>query len=148
MAVFVINEWLWADLSGDNGVQSQREALTVIEKLPSSAHQIVVIEGSRFDQKAWNLCKSTSPTVQRIAGLYVRNIRLNSDRCIILKPDATVPLPDELASATKPDDHYLLHAQLSAAGAILVTTDNPLREAAHRAGLIWLSREDFLSTYF
>jgi hypothetical protein len=46
MALFVINEWLWADLSGHNGIEHQREALVVIEKLPTSHHQIVIIEGS------------------------------------------------------------------------------------------------------
>src|SRR5216683_5655578 len=149
MALFVINEWLWADLSGHNGIEHQREALVVIEKLPTSHHQIVIIEGSRFDQKAWILCKNTSPMiVQRIGGAYVAEIRQNSDRCLILKPEAVVPLPDELASLVKVDDHYLIQAQLTVEGAILVTTDNPLREILSKAGLNSLSREDFLKTYF
>ena len=86
--------------------------------------------------------------IQLIAGLYVANVRWNSDRCLILKPEATLALPDELASATKPDDHYLLRAQLSVPGAVLVTTDRPLCEAVGKAGLSCLSREEFLSTYF
>ncbi len=149
MALFVINEWLWDDSSGKNGLQAQQEALNVITMLAVSDHQIVVVEGSQFDQKAWKLCKSTNPMiVQRIAGAYVANVRQNSDRCLILKPEAVVALPDELASATNPDDHYLLQAQLSVTGAVLVTTDNPLREAVGKTGLSCLSREEFLSTYF
>lgn len=148
MAIFVINEWLWADLSGSNGLQAQREAFSVIEKLAASDHRIVVIEGSSFDQKAWNLCKSTNPIVQRIAGAYVANVRQNSDRCLIFKPEAAVALPDELASATEPDDHYLVQAQLTVIGAVLVTTDKLLRDAVGKAGLSCLSREEFLSTYF
>jgi len=149
MALFVINEWLWADLSGANGIEHQREALVVIEKLPTSNHKIIIIEGSQFDQKAWILCKNTSPMiVQRIGGAYVAEIRQNSDRCLILKPEAVVPLPDELASLVKVDDHYLIQAQLTVEGAILVTTDNPLREILSKAGLNSLSREDFLKTYF
>ena len=149
MAIFVINEWLWADLSGSNGLLAQREAFNVIEKLTMSDHRIVVIEGSSFDRKAYNLCKSTNPMiVQRIAGAYLKNVRQNSNKCLILKPDAAVVLPDQLASATKLDDHYLVQAQLSVIGAILVTTDEPLREAVGKAGLSCLSREKFLSTYF
>ena len=130
MAVFVINEWLWADLSGSNGRQAQREAFSVIEKLPASDHLIVVVEGSWFDRKAWKLCKSTNPMiVQRIAGAYVANVRQNSDRCLIVKPETAVALPGELASATNIDDHYLVQAQLSVSGAVLVTTDEHLREA-------------------
>jgi len=149
VAVFVINEWLWDDSSGQNGLLAQKEAFNLITKLATSDHQIVVIEDSSFDQKAWKLCKSTNRMiVQRIAAAYVANVRLNSDRCLILKPESIVGLPDELASATKLDDHYLLRALLSVSGGVLVTTDRPLREAARKAGLSCLSREEFLATYF
>jgi len=148
MAVFVINEWLWSDLSGDNGPQAQREAFEVIEKLPSSAHQIVVVQGSQFDQKAWNLCKSTNRMpVQRAAGAYVAGLRLNSDRCRILLPDTLPSLQPGLASATKVGDHYLVQAQLAVPGAILVTTDGKLCAAVKQAGLACISRGEFLSTY-
>ena len=149
MATFVINEWLWADLSGGNGPQRQREAFNVIDKLPKSHHQIVVIEGSPFDQKAWNLCKSTNPMlVQRIAGAYVANLRQDSDRCLLLRPSALPNLPQQLASATNIDDHYLVQAELAVTGAILVTTDGDLCQAVKQAGLACISREQFLSTYF
>jgi hypothetical protein len=149
MAVFVLNEWLWSDLLGGNGLPGQREAFSVIEKFSASDHRIVVIEGSSFDKKAWNLCKSTHPMiVQRIAGVYVANVRQNTDRCVILKPAGVVALPDELASAIKPDDHYLVQALLTVTGSILVRTDKALCEAVAKAGLICLSREKFLSTYF
>lgn len=149
MADFVINEWLWSDLAGHNGLQHQREAFSVIASLSASDHRIVIIEGSAFDQKAWKLCKYTNPMiVQRIAGAYVANVRQNSDRCLILKPEAAAAIPDDLASATKDDDHYLLRAQLTVPGAILVTTDGPLHEAVGNAGLPCLFRELFLSAYF
>jgi hypothetical protein len=150
MAVFVINEWLWADLSGGNGPQHQREAFNVIDKLPQSEHQIVVIEGSPFDHKAWNLCKSLSTNpipIQRIAGAYVANLRQNSDRCLLLRMHTLPAVPQQLASATKADDHYLIQAQLTVAGAILVTTDGDLCDAVTQAGLPCISREKFLSTY-
>jgi hypothetical protein len=86
--------------------------------------------------------------VQRIGGAYVARVRQDSDRCLILKPEAAVPLPDELASVIKVDDHYLIQAQLTVKGAILVTTDNPLREILSKASLSSLSREEFLKTYF
>lgn len=85
--------------------------------------------------------------VQRIGGLYAKSIRQDSERCLILKPDSVLPLPEELARAAKLDDHYLLQALISVAGAILVTTDEPLRNAARAAGLDVLPREECLSTY-
>jgi hypothetical protein len=148
VAVFVINEWLWADLAASNGLQAQREAFRMIERLASSDHKVVIVEGSRFDQKAWGLCKSDNTIAQTIAGIYVSSIRQNSDRCLILRAEDVTTLPDDLASTTKADDHYLLQAQMTATGAILVTTDTPLREAACKAGLNCLSREEFLKAYF
>jgi hypothetical protein len=149
MAVFVINEWLWADLSGGNGREAQRQSFGVIEKLAASDHQIVIIEGSAFDQKAWGLCRNDSPMiVQRMAGVYVTSIRQNSDRCRILKVEELIALPEDLAATIKVDDHYLAQAQLSVDGAILITSDRPLREALANASLRCLSREEFLSTFF
>ena len=148
MAAFVINEWLWADSAGDNGADRQKDAFSVMSKLSASDHQIVVVVGSAFDQKAWKLCKSDNAVVVGIAKTYVTALRLNSSRCVLVKPEALEPLPAGLAASVKPDDHYLVQAQLSVDGAILVTTDQPLREAAARAALTCLSRDDFLTTYF
>lgn len=148
MAIFVINEWLWEDSSGINGPKFQREAFTVITTLAESRHQIVIIEGSPFDKKAWSLCRGDNTIVRAIVRVYLMSLRLNSDRCLILKPEAVVHLPEELAAATNHDDHYLVQAQLSVAEAILVTTDGSLRNAVIDAGRRCLSREEFLRTYF
>jgi predicted nucleic acid-binding protein len=85
--------------------------------------------------------------VQRIAGAYVVNLRQNSHRCVILQPGAVSAVPADLASVTNVDDHYLIQAQLSVNGAILVTTDGALCNAVKQAGLACLSRQEFLSTY-
>lgn len=144
MADFVINEWFWSDLSGDNGLESQRESFRLIEIFPRLEHRIVIIEGSAFDQKAWSLCGNTKPMiVQRLAGAFVKNIR-QSDRCLILKPDIVGALPPELIPRIKLDDYYLVQAQLTVGGAILVTTDTPLREAVTGLGLECQAREEFL----
>lgn len=148
MALFVINEWLWADSSGGNGLGAQRQAFDCIAKLATSEHQIVVIEGSRFDQKMWDLCKSTNAIVIGLVRVFRNNVRQNSDRCLLLNPEAVADLPNELASSINLDDHYLIRAQLTVTGAILVTTDTPLRETVTQAGLQCLSREKFLSQYF
>ena len=146
MAVFVINEWIWADLSGQNGRELQVESLLIIERLPKMDHQIVIVEGSSFDKKAWGLCSNSNEMViQAIGGAFVANIRQDSDRCLILKPESLPRVPDDLASATKEDDHYLLQAVLSIPGATLVTTDEPLRLAVGAVGLLCLSRTEFLA---
>lgn len=147
MATFIIDEWLWADLSGSNGVEQRREAFSFIETLAGSQHRIVTIEDSAFDRKAWNLCKSTDAIAQRIAAFYVRNIRQNSDRCLILSPTNLPILPDELAQAVKFDDRYLVQAQLSVPEAHVVTTDEPLREILRRYECSCWLRGDFLTIF-
>ncbi len=129
-------------------MQAQRESFTLIEHFPSTQHQIVIIEGSAFDQKAWALCKNSNPIVQRIAAVYVTAVRQDRDRCLILPAGSVNPLPVELAALIKPDDRYLVEAQLSVPESVLVTTDNPLREVLGGAGLKSISREEFLRACF
>lgn len=147
MADFVINEWIWADASGDNNRERQRQAYKAITSLAVADHRIVIIEGSPFDRKAWIACKSTDTIIRLIARAYVTGLRQDSRRCVILKPDQTAQIPKELESAIKPDDHYLVRAQMTCGGAIVVTTDGPLRDTLTNAGLPCLFREEFLSRY-
>lgn len=144
MAIFVINEWLWADSFGDNGPAAQLQALDMIEWLANSQDQIIVVADSAFERKEWACCNSLNSLAQRIAGVFHAMIRLNSDRCLVLSAADAAELPDDLAASIKDDDHYLVRAQLTVAGATLVTTDIPLRETLQRSGLPCLSREEFL----
>ncbi len=148
MAIFVINEWLWADSAGDNGPQAQNHAFNIITMLAASDHQIAVIEGSPFDRKAWNICKSTDTIISSIARTFVLGLRQNSNRCLILKPESVAPFPEVLAPNVKLGDRYLVQTQLTLPGAILVTTDEALCEAVKDAGFACLLRNEFLNTYF
>ncbi len=143
--VFVINEWLWEDSAGHNGLAAQRDAFDVITKLAASQHQIVVIEGSAFDQKAWACCTSADARTRDLARHFLGAIRIDSDRCRLLEAQTAATLPDELASSIKADDQYLVNAQLTVEGSVLVTTDGPLREIVRHAGLRCIWREEFLA---
>lgn len=148
MASFVINEWIWADASGVNGQQAQREAFATITKLTKSNHQIVVIEGSPSDQKVWQLCKSTDSVVVGIVRAYLTGLRFNLDRCVVLKQEAVTACPEDLLPLVKLDDRYLIEAQLTVPGSIIVTTDNPLRDTViGTAGLPCLLRAEFLHSF-
>ena len=116
MAVFVINEWLWADSSGSNGPHAQRQAFDVIRLLGDSDHQIAIIENSEFDRKAHTLCRSNEDIVRQIIKIFMMILRQDSNRCIVLKLDMAAILPERLAGSIKPDDRYLVRAQLSISG--------------------------------
>ena len=113
-------------------------------RLASSEDQIVVVEGSAFDQKAWACCKSSDSEALALARIFVRAIRQDSDRCRVLSTEAVANLTDDLALSIKPDDHYLVRALMSVVGAVLVTTDAPLLEIVRQAGFQCLSREEFI----
>ena len=148
MACFVINEWLWEDLAGHNSKMARRESFDFLTKFVASDHQMVWVEGSAFDRKAWALCKSRDTIGQRIGGIFVKDIRQDLDRCIVLKYDDTAVLPEEVAARVKDDDEYLVRAQLSVAGSILVTTDPDLCSVVSNHGLPCMSRDEFLKMYF
>lgn len=147
MSVYVLNEWLWADLAGENGAVARRQAFTTMERFAESTYQLIVVYQSRFDKKAWALCRSHDVVSQRLGRAFVLLIRSNLDRCRILYPQDLVPLPEELVAAVKPDDHYLVQACLTVPGSILVTVDNPLGEVLAARGLSWIHRDALVAQF-
>jgi hypothetical protein len=142
--VYVINEWFWADLGGENGLQQQRETFEFLTRFAKSTLQMLVVEGSSFDQKAWALCSSNAGVLTVIGKAFVTEIRLNSDRCRMLRPDELASLPESLFSRVKPDDRYLAQTCLTISGAVLATTDAPLFKAAAAHGITCITREEML----
>jgi hypothetical protein len=141
-------KWFWADASGDNGEGAQALALRLIERLSKSEHQVVVIEGSGFDRKAWALCKSNNAIAIEIVRTYMGSVRQNSDRCRIFGDNDVALLRDPLVSQVKPDDHYLVRAQRAEPDSIVVTTDAPLIKILEEHSIPCLRREVFLKQYF
>lgn len=142
MASYVINEWFWADLRGDNGSEMQSETFSALERFASSNHRMVVAVGSAFNAKAWALCKN--PATARIGRLFVKTIWEDSERCLLVLSESLVALPEVMASRVKPDDRYLVQACLTVPLSILVSTDQPLLTAVTSHGIPSLHRNDFL----
>ena len=142
MSQFVLNEWFWADLRGDNGQNKRAETFQFLQRLAASEHQIVVTLGTAFDTKAWNLCVS-APEFGRA---FVLLLRQDSERCLILHESVLRELPASIELKVKPDDRYLVQTCLAVPGATLVTTDTPLAEAVKEAGINCISREEALQS--
>ncbi len=140
MASYVFNEWFWADLRGDNREVKKAETFGLLIRFGSSSHRMVIAVGSAFDNKAWSLCKA-APDIGRI---FMKTIRLNSERCHLLHGDSWAPFPEELSSKVKPADRYLVQTCLAVPESILITTDRPLLEAVTTHGIPCLHRNEFL----
>ncbi len=148
MALYILNEWLWADIVGENGLSHRREALALIEKLRQSSDQIVIVQDSPFERKSFGACKSHDLFTSQLAGAFAKAIRQDLTRCRILGPDEIEPLPEEFRrDGVKPDDDYLVQAQRACPEATIVTTDRPLADILARHSLHWRFRDDFLREY-
>jgi hypothetical protein len=145
---FVLNEWIWEDVQGRNSRDAFRQAISLIEQFASSSHRLIFISGSRFDDKAWQVCNARDPLRGRIARIFVLQIRQVSARARLLHPSEAPDLPEDLAAVVDGDDHYLVRAQLAEPGSVLVSTDGDLLEALRNKGIRCMSRDDFFKEYF
>lgn len=148
MSVFIINEWIWSDISGANGDQGKGRAVEFLDRFLHSSHQVVIVLGSAFDKKAWELCRSQEAISARIAKLFVVQIRQNESHGLLVDLGTLHPIPDDLVSRVKDDDHYLVRALVTIENVTLVTSDSPLRSVLTEYGMSAISREEFYATYF
>ena len=148
MGVYVLNEWLWADIGGGNGAEARELTLRFLEALSRSEDQILVVKQSPFESKAWAACKSTDMKEQKIAAFFARAIRQDLDRCRLLRPEDRDPVPEPIRRAgVKLDDEYLLQAQQTCPESRIVTTDQPLLEILRQHGIPCEQRDPFLVKY-
>lgn len=143
---YVVNEWLWHDLSGDNGIELQERAVAFLLAFVQSPDLIVVVQGSPFDSKAWGFCCYTDVRRRSIARLF-KSLRLDSLKCRILHAEALPELPENLAAKAKPDDHYLIQAAIAVDGSVIITTDEPLKSVLDLATIGAILRDPFLDDY-
>jgi hypothetical protein len=146
--MFVVNEWLWSDVAGQNHEVRRAQATAFIEEFPKRDHRLVLVKGSKFDHKAWRACSSHDERTARAGKLFAVNIRIDLDRCIPIEEVDLPRLDEALAAQVNPDDHYLLRAQLAFPEAFIATTDQRLIDTLRAHQTPVLTREDFLATHF
>lgn len=149
MAVFVIDEWLWADLRGDNGLRKQSESLSFLIKVLEKCDQLVTVEGSPFIKKFYDLCEQADVGDRRrwIVRVFKNGFFHNSKKLRRLHESDLAPLSDDIARTIKGDDYYLVRAYYTANADSLVTADNPLIEVLNEYGINCQDRDSFLSDY-
>lgn len=150
MSKFVVDEWLWADLQGDNGKEMQRESLSFLLKVFHRCDQLVTVEGSPFLKKFYDLCEKAGTMGdprRKIVRLFKDMFFLNSSKLLRLQESGLPELPQKIATVIKEDDHYLVRAYFASQAQSLVTTDDPLIAAVKGCCINCQSRKDFLSDY-
>ena len=148
MATFLLNEWFWADCSGERGGGSQREAVRLLIAFVEGADRVVFVRGCPAERKLWALCRNDRSKIEReICRAFKLNI-LYSTNCIVLDADQLPPLPPELEAEVKADDRYLVQAQIAVTDCIVITSDGPLLATLQANGRPAKHRDDFLLEYF
>ena len=147
MADLVIDEWLWADLAGENTKGKQREAFQFLEAIYNKCDRVVTVKGSRFDQKAMELWGHTDVFRRRIARFFKAKFWYNLDKSVMLEENELQNLPGQIATEIEHKDHYLVRAYLTSNASEIVTTDNPLNEVLGRHGISCKRRDEFVPAY-
>ena len=143
----VIDEWLWADLAGENTKVKRREAFQFIEAIYNKCDRVVTVKGSRFDQKSMGLFKHPDVIGLLILKLFKGQFWYNSNKVVILDEDDLPELPEQLATEVKDDDHYLVRAYLTGQVSEIVTSDGPLMKVLTRHNIPCKHREEFVPAY-
>ena len=145
--IVVLNEWVFHDLLGDNGAESQRETASFLNALFSSSDMLVVPAETRWMRKAYQLMTLTDSQL-RSTSLQFHTLIRDLDRARYAQMEHQDPVPEELLARTPDEDIYLVSAYLSANADTLVTTDTDLHDALSDSDLVSCRmRDEFLANY-
>jgi hypothetical protein len=146
----VINEWIFHDMRGENGLSAQVRVEAFLEALKDGADRIVVLRGSSWASKAWDMWNQDDANIQLLSKLLYLGILVDPRKCQYLEANEVQPLPPDLDEQVPCDDVYLFQTALVGNAEMIVTTDTRLLERvtnANRHGIRLLLRDDFFREY-
>jgi len=146
---FIIDEWIWHDLSGENGEEKLKETSKFIKCVYEKCDKIATIENSRFEKKFFNFCKRVGQAdhiSRKITKFYFGNIFYNSEKYIRVNEKECQQISEDISSKIKPDDQYLVKLHYKLQG-LIITTDNPLLEILKKHQIQCEYRDNFLPNY-
>ena len=149
--LLVIDEWLWADLSGDNEDDkpgSQKEAIGFLQKVFKKCDRFVIVRGSPFANKIYQFFKKAQERRQKeIANFFTAEFLHNSKKSHIIEQAELAVLPEAISRNVKQEDHYLAQAYFAATAKVIITTDGPLKKTLSQNQIPCELRDDFLAKY-
>ena len=145
--LYVLNEWVFHDLLGENGRKRFQETVSFVDAFVASGDQLVRPAEKRWLCKAGRLMRLSSP-VGRLASKAFRTLLWDLNRTIHQNTVDLTSVPPVLAKQTPPEDLYLVAAYIQADADLLVTTDETLFNAlANASNLNCVMRDPFLDNY-
>lgn len=143
---FIIDEWIWHDLAGENGEEKLKEAFKFLKFVYEKCDRITTIENSRFEQKFFSFCERTDLKSRKIVRFYRGFIFDNSEKYSRVKANQCQDISQDISSKIKPDDQYLIKLY-NKIQCTIITTDNPLLEILRSHQIQCEHRDNFLQHY-
>lgn len=143
---FIIDEWLWHDLSGENGEERQCEAIKFLESIYDKCDKIATISQSKFEKKFFDFCKRKDLKSHKIAKFYKNKIFHNSKKYSRVNEQELNEIPGNIISEVNPDDKYLIKLYYKLQS-LIITTDDALLKICKRHGIKCEHRDSFLDHY-
>jgi len=148
MKKLVIDEWLWADLRGENQAERQRESFDFLQTVFERCDQLVTVAESVFLRKFWDLARNArTETLRKIVKAFKAQFFLNAGKLLLYEENELQPLSPEVRGDVKQDDQYLVRVYLASGADVLVTTDNPLIETLGTHNIQCRARNEFVRAY-
>ncbi len=147
MAYLIIDEWLWEDLAHAKGSVKGRQAFEFLQAIFQKCDNIVVVQPSKFLQKAFDLFSRPDLEAKFLASYFVPYFLQNSKKVRLVDTSELPNLPQQFETTVKDDDHYLVQAYVLVNAELLITTDSPLKDALIAGGLKCEWRDSYLPIY-
>lgn len=144
--LLIIDEWIWHDLSGENGEEKLKEAFKFIEFVYEKCDKIVTKTDSKFEKKFFNFCERSDLISRKITNFYKNYILYNSEKYIGVNEKECQQISVDISTEIKPDDQYLVKLSYKLQGPI-ITTDNPLLKILEKYKIRCEHRDNFLPNY-
>lgn len=142
----IIDEWIWHDLSGENGEDKRKEAIEFLETVYKKCDKIATVKDSKFENKYFNFCQRTDNICRNIIRYFKSYIFFNPEKYISINEEECQQIPENVSSKINPDDCYLVKLNYKLQCPI-ITTDNPLLKILEEQQIQCKHRDNFLQSY-
>ena len=145
--LFLLNEWLFHDLLLENGEEKFQETKSFLRRLRDSEDSLIHPDEPRWIQRSYSLM-SREDVRSRSVSRLLHSILRDSDQTVRVNSEEMGLVPEASYEGVPSEDIYLVQAYICGEADLLVTTDEPLRQAlAHDPNINCQMREDFLKSY-
>lgn len=145
--IFIIDEWLLHDLSGDNGNEKRAEAENFLVKMVAICDRIAILLGGIWADKAYQLYSRSDVDTRRLSKLLFSQVITKPLKCDPFRPEELAVVPDEILHRVPEPDRYLLKLYFHTRADALITTDERHFGSLEIPSLNVRNRDDFLSAY-